>query len=289
MPPCRLRRRQFWKFDYEMVHSEVYLNKHVVSIAPFSTPACPDCSLCCMFLLFNFSSIFPGGSADPICPYVWTPMPLTLPRHFLTDVKNCPHFKVFPTSGHHASVFNCIETTDMYFHVQSMNVCFRATLNRKLGNGQWFIPHHHAQFLSTQQILLPSKVFHFLTASAFVMSTKASYAGKQIVPSFAVPVEVGKFLERRTPVVEVAEVLALVAACTRLEGADAAALAAFTLLVEPLQTVVARRNAVVSVAKPVGNEVSDVRVVTWWPCTLYSWLRYCHSTPHICCSVPKTE
>ena len=25
-----------------MVHSEVYLNKYVVSIAPFSTPACPD-------------------------------------------------------------------------------------------------------------------------------------------------------------------------------------------------------------------------------------------------------
>jgi len=29
---------------YEMVHSEVYLNKYVVSMAPFSTPACPDCS-----------------------------------------------------------------------------------------------------------------------------------------------------------------------------------------------------------------------------------------------------
>jgi len=28
-----------------------------------------------MFSLFNFSSIFPGGSADPICPYVRTPMP----------------------------------------------------------------------------------------------------------------------------------------------------------------------------------------------------------------------
>jgi len=40
MPPC-LRRR---KFDYEMVHSEVYLNKYVVSIAPFITPACPECS-----------------------------------------------------------------------------------------------------------------------------------------------------------------------------------------------------------------------------------------------------
>ena len=26
-----------------------------------------------MFLLFNFSSIFPGGQADPICPYVRTP------------------------------------------------------------------------------------------------------------------------------------------------------------------------------------------------------------------------
>ena len=27
-----------------------------------------------MFSLFNVSSIFPGGSADPICPYVRTPM-----------------------------------------------------------------------------------------------------------------------------------------------------------------------------------------------------------------------
>ena len=78
MPPCRLRRKKFKKFDYEMVHSEVYLNKYVVSIAPFSTSACPDCSqnlqktaLFCMFSLFNFSSIFP---ADPICPYVRTPM-----------------------------------------------------------------------------------------------------------------------------------------------------------------------------------------------------------------------
>ena len=67
-----------------MVHSEVYLKKCVVSMAPFSAPAYPDCSqnitytrktaLFCMFSLFNFSSIFPGGSADPICPYVRTPM-----------------------------------------------------------------------------------------------------------------------------------------------------------------------------------------------------------------------
>jgi len=90
MPPCRLR-RNFWKFDYEVVHSEVYLNKYVVSIAPFSTrPACPGCSQnrplsityklkhrkLLFFVFFNFSSIFPEGSADPICPYVRTPMAL---------------------------------------------------------------------------------------------------------------------------------------------------------------------------------------------------------------------
>jgi len=46
-----------------MVQSEVYLNKYVASIAPFSTPACPDCSqhkhrkltgLLCMFRFLNF-------------------------------------------------------------------------------------------------------------------------------------------------------------------------------------------------------------------------------------------
>ena len=31
-----------------------------------------------MFLLFKFSSIFPEGSADPICPYVRTPMDRTV-------------------------------------------------------------------------------------------------------------------------------------------------------------------------------------------------------------------
>ena len=33
MPPCRLRQRKFWKFDYEMEY--IWIN--VVSIAPFST------------------------------------------------------------------------------------------------------------------------------------------------------------------------------------------------------------------------------------------------------------
>ena len=39
-----------------------------------------------MFSLFNFSSIFPGGSADPICPYVRTPMPkLSLSDQLMSD------------------------------------------------------------------------------------------------------------------------------------------------------------------------------------------------------------
>jgi len=61
MPSCRLSRRKLEKFDYKMVHSEVYLSKYVVSIAPFSTPACPDYSqnvkktaVFCMFSLFYF-------------------------------------------------------------------------------------------------------------------------------------------------------------------------------------------------------------------------------------------
>jgi len=66
-----------------MVHSEVYLNKYVVSIAPFSTPACPGCSQnnntnvgnCsfCMFSLCNFSAIFPGGQLTPFAPVCGCP------------------------------------------------------------------------------------------------------------------------------------------------------------------------------------------------------------------------
>ena len=42
--PLPLETKKILKIYYKMVHSEVYLNKYVVSIAPFSTPACPDCS-----------------------------------------------------------------------------------------------------------------------------------------------------------------------------------------------------------------------------------------------------
>jgi len=65
-----------------MVHSEVYLNKYVVSVAPFSTRACPDCSqniqktaIFAFFRFLVFHPFFQGESADPICPYVRTPMP----------------------------------------------------------------------------------------------------------------------------------------------------------------------------------------------------------------------
>ena len=60
MSPCRLRRIKFGKFDYKIVHSEVYLNKYVVSIAPFSSPSpIQKTALFCTFSLFNFSPISP--------------------------------------------------------------------------------------------------------------------------------------------------------------------------------------------------------------------------------------
>ena len=64
-----------------MVHSEVYVNKCGQHSAVLYT--CLPRLLSkfniniekCYFWLFNFSSIFPEGrSADPICPYVKTPM-----------------------------------------------------------------------------------------------------------------------------------------------------------------------------------------------------------------------
>ena len=54
MPPCRLRQRKFWKFDYEMVHSEVLKNALFFA--------------CFCFVIFH--PFFQGGSADPICLYV---------------------------------------------------------------------------------------------------------------------------------------------------------------------------------------------------------------------------
>ena len=64
MPPCRLKRRKFRKFDYEMAHSEIHLNKYVVSIAPFSTPACPDCS---QNSALDSGAERPGFKSQPRC------------------------------------------------------------------------------------------------------------------------------------------------------------------------------------------------------------------------------
>jgi len=74
MAPCRLRRRKFWKFDYQMVYSEVYLNKYVVNIAPFSTPPFRKLPFC-MFSLFNFSSIFFRVGVS------WPHLPLSADAH----------------------------------------------------------------------------------------------------------------------------------------------------------------------------------------------------------------
>jgi len=78
MPPCRLRRRKFWKSDYKMVQSEVYLNKYVVSIAPFSTPAFTSTpppiqktALFAYFRLLIYHPFFQGGVS---WPYLRTPL-----------------------------------------------------------------------------------------------------------------------------------------------------------------------------------------------------------------------
>jgi len=64
----------------EGLMQSVYLNKYVVSIAPFSTPACPNCSqniqktaLFCMISLFNFSSISSGGQLTQFAPMCGRP------------------------------------------------------------------------------------------------------------------------------------------------------------------------------------------------------------------------
>ena len=80
MPPCRLRRNFFLKIYYEMVHSDVYLNKYSAVlytclswlISKYNINI-ENCSFC-MFSLFNSSIHILGGSADPICFYVRTPM-----------------------------------------------------------------------------------------------------------------------------------------------------------------------------------------------------------------------
>ena len=85
MPPCGLRRRKFWKFDYEMVHSDVYLDKcgqhsavlyiclpRLLSKYNINTE---NCSFLHVAAFYFFHPIFQGGgSADPSCHYVRTPM-----------------------------------------------------------------------------------------------------------------------------------------------------------------------------------------------------------------------
>ena len=68
MPRCRLRRRKFLKFDYEMVHSEVYLNTCGQHSAVFLT-SIQKTALFCMFSLFNFFIHFSmGGQLTPFAP-----------------------------------------------------------------------------------------------------------------------------------------------------------------------------------------------------------------------------
>jgi len=86
MPPCRPRRRKFWKFEegYSrrrvMINNNNNNNQHQLDqpvITRITSPPPPFRKLlffaCLRFLIFHpFSS---GGQLTPICPYVRTPMP----------------------------------------------------------------------------------------------------------------------------------------------------------------------------------------------------------------------
>ena len=67
----------FWKFDYEMVHSEVYVNKYVISIAPFSPPPVRNSPIqkTALFACFRFLIFHPflQGVSWPICPMCGRP------------------------------------------------------------------------------------------------------------------------------------------------------------------------------------------------------------------------
>ena len=91
-----------------MVHSEVYLNKYVANIAPFSPLQKTALLACFRFLIFR--PFFHGGSAYPICPYVWTPM--TFVAFFFEKdafLYNCR--QAVPTSAE--SFYR--HSTDMYY------------------------------------------------------------------------------------------------------------------------------------------------------------------------------
>jgi len=51
-----------------MVRSEVYLNKYLVSIAPFSTPPIQKTSLFACFRVLVFHPFFQGGQLTPFAP-----------------------------------------------------------------------------------------------------------------------------------------------------------------------------------------------------------------------------
>ena len=107
-----------------MVHSELFQNKYVVSnqsslVLLHPHPHSENCSFC-MFSLFNFSSIFPGGSADPFCPYVRMPMAIIqLCNIFLTSLLlMCQLMETFRNSAFCSCVVSrfqlCILSSDIF-------------------------------------------------------------------------------------------------------------------------------------------------------------------------------
>jgi len=141
-----------------MVHSGVYLNEYVVSIAPFSTSAftppltlIQKTGLFCMFTLCNFSSIFPGGSADPICPYVRTPV---------------------ETSGRIELIFDIGASINLSYTVLQGN----SSISKRFGTSLWnFVPNSGlGKFRRGQSIALSTKLVVVVVDAVYYKSVNCN-------------------------------------------------------------------------------------------------------------------
>jgi len=137
-----------------------------------------------------------------------------------------------------------------------------------------FNPHNPCYFSS-------STVLALLLVMSSPCKSLHTRCREKVIFTVAITIEVSKFLEWRTPVVEIAEILTLITASTGLYGTKTATLAACTLLVKCLDALVTWWKVVVGITKTVCNKVSDVWVVARWTgiaCTLIKWrLRPCNT------------
>jgi len=119
MPPCRLKRRKFWKFEEGYSRRRVMINNNsnnnhhqldqpVITRITSPPPPIQKTALfaCFHFLIFNY---FSWGSADPICPYVRTMGWFGVVRDHWSSLAMSPFDR-----SHTTSYWTLIETLCVY-------------------------------------------------------------------------------------------------------------------------------------------------------------------------------